>query len=90
MFDDGHGKAHGRSTLPSLQGHLLVTLLRGFANPQIPEAIPRQKGSGEVDGDATDLDDLMMICPRHHTCAHLPGRKVSPVGDGRCRIHRLM
>ena len=41
-----------------------------------------------VDGGTTNLDDLIMICPRHHTLAHLPGRKISPVDGGRFRIHR--
>ncbi len=41
-----------------------------------------------VDGGSTNLDDLIMICPRHHTLAHLVGRKVSPVEGGRYRIHR--
>jgi hypothetical protein len=40
-----------------------------------------------VDGATTNLDDLILICPRHHTLAHLPGRKVEPAGSGRYRIH---
>ena len=39
------------------------------------------------DGGTTDLDDLILICPRHHTLAHRRGRTVGPVGDGRYRIH---
>lgn len=229
MFDDGHGKAHGRFTLPSLQGQMLLTLLHGFANPQTPDAIVREESGAEggeddgtvtkrrltcevlgdallrlveaypvdkvptsgglnatvvvtmpletlqdglaratvegtqvdvsgaaarrmacaagvipavldgksrvldlgrrsrlaspaqrlaklieqqglcaiehcdrpaswadahhwkkrwVDGGTTDLDDLIMICPRHHTLAHLPGRSVSPGDSGRYRIHQ--
>jgi hypothetical protein len=41
-----------------------------------------------VDGGRTDLGDLVMICPRHHTLAHLPGRTLQPVGGRRYRIHR--
>ena len=41
-----------------------------------------------IDGGRTDLEDLIMICPRHHTLAHLPGRTVSPTADGRYRINR--
>ena len=234
LVDDGKGKAHGRFTIPSLHGQMLKTLLQGFANPQIKDAIPRTEsaapavgdpGEGDaavglrrrltcevlgdallrlietypaekvptsgglnatvvvtmpletlkdglaratvcgtdvaisgatarrmacaagvipavlgrkgqvlnlgrrsryaspaqrvaklveqggqcaiehcdrpaswadahhwkkrwVDGGRTDLADLIMICPRHHTLAHLPGRKCSPVDGGRYRIHR--
>ena len=41
-----------------------------------------------VDGGTSNSDDLIMICPRHHTLAHLPERVVSPVAGGRYRIHR--
>ena len=41
-----------------------------------------------VDGGRTDLRDLIMICPRHHTLAHLPGRTTTPVDGGKYRIHR--
>lgn len=41
-----------------------------------------------VDGGTTNLRDLVMICPRHHTLAHLPGRTMSQVEGGRYRIHR--
>jgi len=233
LVDDGRGKAHGRFTVPSVQGEMLLALLHGFANPQIPNAIPRAEakpedhegaGGGDsgdvrrrltrevlgdalvrlievypvekvptsaglnatvvvtmplstlqdglaratvagttvamsgavarrmacaagvipavlgrkgrvldlgrrsryasasqrlaklveqeglcaiehcdrpaswadahhwkkrwVDGGTTNLGDLIMICPRHHTLAHLPGRKVEPVDGGRYRIHR--
>lgn len=222
LVDDGHGKAHGRFTLSSLHGRMLRTLLEGFANPAISDAIPRTEGSVDggrrrltrevlgdalvrlietypvgkvptsgglnatvvvtmqvdalreglahatvagtdvilsasaarrmacaagvipavldgvgrvldlgrrsrlasraqrlaklleqdglcaiegcdrpaswadahhwkkrwVDGGRTDLDDLIMICPRHHTLAHLPGRTVSQVEGGRYRIRR--
>jgi hypothetical protein len=40
-----------------------------------------------ADGATTNLDDLILICPRHHTLAHLPGRTVRPVQDGGYRIH---
>lgn len=228
LVDDGHGKAHGRFTVSSLHGEMLRKLLQSFANPQLPDAIPRvaeETASGddaevgrrrlicEVMGDAlvrliecypvdkvptsgglnasvvvtmpletlqdglkratvigtgvdvsaatarrmacaagiipavldgkgrvldlgrrrrfaspaqrlaklieqqglcaiehcdrpaswadahhwkkrwvdlgkTDLDDLIMICPRHHTLAHLSGRRISQVEGGRYRIHR--
>ena len=41
-----------------------------------------------ADGGRTDLDDLVLICPRHHTLAHLPGRTVRPAEGGKFRIHR--
>ena len=41
-----------------------------------------------VDGGTTNLDGLIMICPRHHTLAHLPHRKIRAVEGGRYRIHR--
>ena len=55
MIDDGHGKAHGKFTLPSLQGQMLRRLLEGFANPRIPHPIPRTTpptadGADGVDG----------------------------------------
>ncbi|MDX6327581.1 MAG: hypothetical protein QOK15_3935 [Nocardioidaceae bacterium] len=41
-----------------------------------------------ADGGTTNLDDLVLICPRHHTIAHLPGRQIRPVEDGGgYRIH---
>ena len=226
LVDDGHGKAHGRFTMPSLQGAMLRKLLQGFANPQATDPIPRRQGEGDhtdehhrvrptsevmgdalvrlvesypidkvpasgglnatvvvtmsletlqdglqratvcgtdvdvsgaesrrlacaagvipavldgksrvldlgrrkrlaspaqrlakiieqqglcaiehcdrpaswadahhwkkrwVDGGRTDLDDLVLICPRHHTLAHLPGRTVNPAEGGKFRIHR--
>jgi hypothetical protein len=226
MVDDGRGKVRGRFTLPSLQGQMLRRLLQGFANPQIPGAIPRSERSSEdpderprrrltsevmgdalmrlvetypvdqvpvsgglnatvvvtmavetlqdglagatvagtevrvsgggarrlacaagvipavldgkgrvldlgrrsrlatraqrlaklieqqghcaiehcdrpaswadahhwkkrwVDGGTTNLDDLVLICPRHHTLAHLPGRFLQPADRGKFRIHR--
>ena len=36
----------------------------------------------------TNLDDLVMICPRHHTLAHLPGRSMERIEGGGYRIHR--
>jgi Domain of unknown function (DUF222) len=225
LLDDGQGKAHGRFTVSSLHGEMLKKLLHGFANPQIPDAVPRTEddeaatdggrrrltcvvmgdalvrliesypiekvpssgglnatvvvtmqletlqdglrratvaGSGVdlsgaaarrlacsagvipavlggrsrvldlgrrsrlaspaqrlakvieqeglcaiehcdrpaswadahhwrkrwADGGRTDLDDLILICPRHHTLAHLPRRTVRPSGSGKYRIHR--
>jgi hypothetical protein len=41
-----------------------------------------------ADGGRTDLDDLVLICPRHHTLAHLPGRSVRPAEGGKFRIRR--
>jgi hypothetical protein len=51
MVDDGQGKAHGRFTVPSLHGQMLRTLLQGFANPQIDNAIPRTESACPVEGD---------------------------------------
>ncbi len=47
LVDDGRGKAHGRFTIPSLHGQMLRTMLQAFANPQIPNAIPRAEESVE-------------------------------------------
>jgi hypothetical protein len=41
-----------------------------------------------TDSGTTNLEDLAMVCPRHHTLAHLPGRTMVPVGRGRFRIRR--
>jgi Domain of unknown function (DUF222) len=41
-----------------------------------------------VDGGRTDLADLVLVCPRHHTLAHLPGRSLVPQPSGRHRILR--
>ncbi len=41
-----------------------------------------------TDGATTNLDDLVLICPRHHTLAHLPGRHLERVGTDRYRIRR--
>ncbi len=41
-----------------------------------------------ADGASTDLDDLVLICPRHHTLAHLPGRRLERVSTGRFRLRR--
>jgi len=40
-----------------------------------------------TDGATSNLDDLILICPRHHTHAHRPGRTVRPVDRGGYRIH---
>jgi hypothetical protein len=34
------------------------------------------------------VTDLLLICPRHHTLAHLPGRTMQPAKGGKYRIHR--
>ena len=41
-----------------------------------------------TDGATTDLDDLVLICPRHHTLAHLPGRRLERTSCGRYRLSR--
>lgn len=41
-----------------------------------------------ADGSSTNLDDLVLICPRHHTLAHLPGRSLQPHQGGTFRIIR--
>ena len=41
-----------------------------------------------VDGAPTDLADLVLICARHHTLAHLPGRRLERSAVGRFRIRR--
>ena len=41
-----------------------------------------------VDGGTSNLTDLVMICPRHHTLAHLPDRTMHPTPNGRYVIHR--
>ena len=41
-----------------------------------------------VDGGRTDLAELLLICPRHHTLAHLPGRTMQPANGGKYRLHR--
>ena len=41
-----------------------------------------------ADGATTDLDDLVLICPRHHTLAHLPGRHLERVATGRFVLRR--
>ena len=41
-----------------------------------------------ADGAPTDLDDLVLICARHHTLAHLPGRRLERRAVGRFRLRR--
>ncbi len=41
-----------------------------------------------TDGGHTDLTDLVLLCPRHHTLTHLPGRTLQPRPGGRYRIQR--
>jgi hypothetical protein len=71
MVDDGHGKAHGRFVLPSLHGQMLRRLLEGFANPQIPDAIPRVVTPAVTDvADDPDAehDGRVEVTSRRHTC----------------------
>ena len=61
LFDDGRGKMHGRFTIPSLQGQMLRTMLQAFANPQVPNAIPRTEAS--IDGaDASSGGRRRLTC----------------------------
>jgi hypothetical protein len=41
-----------------------------------------------ADGARTNLDDLVLVCRRHHTLAHLPGRRLERVRGGRFRLRR--
>ena len=41
-----------------------------------------------ADGATTNLDDLVLICPRHHTLAHLPGRHLERLATGRFALRR--
>jgi hypothetical protein len=41
-----------------------------------------------VDGAPTDIDDLVLVCARHHTLAHLPGRRIERIAVGRFRLRR--
>jgi hypothetical protein len=41
-----------------------------------------------TDGGKTDLDDLVLLCRRHHTLTHLPGRTLHPQPNGRYHIRR--
>jgi hypothetical protein len=41
-----------------------------------------------VDGGKTDLADLALVCPRHHTAAHRPGLSLKPGRNGRYQLHR--
>ena len=41
-----------------------------------------------TDGGRTDLADLVLLCARHHTLTHLPGRTLRPWPGGRFRIQR--
>ncbi len=41
-----------------------------------------------TDGGRTDLTDLVLLCRRHHTLTHLPGRTLTPQPGGRYRIQR--
>ena len=44
MTDDGHGRVHGRFTLPSAQGAMLRTALLGFAAPKHRAAVQGSAG----------------------------------------------
>jgi hypothetical protein len=59
MVDDGLGKAHGRFVLPSLHGQMLRRILEGFANPQIPDAIPRTTTAVAPAGATEDAGDAV-------------------------------
>ena len=41
-----------------------------------------------TDGGRTDLADMVLLCARHHTLTHLPGRTLHPQPHGRYRILR--
>ncbi len=41
-----------------------------------------------VDGGKTNLADLALVCPRHHTAAHQPGTTLKPGRHGRFPLHR--
>ena len=41
-----------------------------------------------TDGGNTDLAELVLLCTRHHTLVHLPGRHLATVPGGRYRIQR--
>ncbi len=41
-----------------------------------------------TDGGRTDLTDLVLLCRRHHTLTHLPGRTLTRQPGGRFRIQR--
>ncbi len=41
-----------------------------------------------ADGGPTTLDNLVLLCRRHHTLAHLAGRTLTPLPGGRYRIQR--
>jgi hypothetical protein len=72
IFDDGHGKAHGKFVLPSLQGQMLRKLLEGFANPQIPDPISRtttRDSNAEFRAeDDVEYDGRVQVTSRRHTC----------------------
>ena len=38
-------------------------------------------------GGKTNLADLALICPRHHTLAHRPGMTMTPAHDGKFQLH---
>jgi hypothetical protein len=39
-------------------------------------------------GGTTDLADIALVCPRHHTAAHQPGMALTPTAGGRFQLHR--
>jgi Domain of unknown function (DUF222) len=48
MVDDGHGRCHGRFTLPSLYGEMLRTHLLALANPRRPQDSSEDRPVGAV------------------------------------------
>jgi hypothetical protein len=64
MVDDGHGRCHGRFTLPTLHGELLRTHLYALANPRRRPADARSDGVDAGDaGDARTSGPGPVITP---------------------------
>jgi Domain of unknown function (DUF222) len=57
MIDDGHGRCHGRFSLPSLHGALLRTHLYALANPRRHRGVDREDGQADVDRDEQAADE---------------------------------
>jgi hypothetical protein len=73
LVDDGKGKAHGRFTVPSLHGQMLSTLLQGFANPTIKDAIPRTEAASSPDGASGEGAHLGADEPRRRLMCEVMG-----------------